>query len=164
MPFTIAATGHRPPKLGGYSTPNLALERAALSAIVALQPDRVISGMALGWDQEIALAAMQYEIPVIAAVPFREQPQRWPSSSQVRYYSILRRCEHVEYVSTNAEPLKAMQLRNIWMVDNAQLMAALWNGSAGGTANCIRYAQRQHVPIRNFWEKFEQMRENAEII
>ena len=32
-----------------------------------------------------------------------------------------------------------MQKRNEFMVDNSDLVVAVWNGTSGGTANCLAY-------------------------
>jgi len=47
-----------------------------------------------------------------------------------------------------------MQTRNIWMVDNCDLVLALWDGSDGGTGNCIKYANKIGKPIVNLWDKY----------
>ena len=33
------------------------------------------------------------------------------------------------------------------MVDMCNELIAIWNGTSGGTANCIRYAQETHCKI-----------------
>lgn len=35
-----------------------------------------------------------------------------------------------------------MQKRNEYMVDLADRVIAVWDGSKGGTANCIKYAEK----------------------
>lgn len=35
-----------------------------------------------------------------------------------------------------------MQKRNEYMVDLADIVIAVWDGSASGTGNCVRYAER----------------------
>lgn len=148
-----AATGHRPDKLEGtYSL----LTRRALGAVAVQhlhynRPDSVISGMALGWDQAVAGACVTLRIPFIAAVPFEGQEKRWPVEAQERYWRLLGQAERVEVVS-EYPGAKAMDLRNRWMVDNAEEMLALWNGDLiGGTANCIRYAETCGRPVTNLW-------------
>jgi hypothetical protein len=37
------------------------------------------------------------------------------------------------------------------MVDHGTRVAALWDGSSGGTGNCIRYARRVGRPFDNLW-------------
>jgi len=152
----LAATGHRPDKLeGGYSL----VTRRALGAVAVQhlhynRPDKVISGMALGWDQAVAGACVTLGIPFIAAVPFEGQESRWPAESQERYFRLLGHAESVEYVSQYASA-HSMDLRNRWMVDRAGAMLALWNGDlVGGTANCIRYAESRRVPVVNLWAKW----------
>jgi hypothetical protein len=75
----LAATGHRPDKLGGY---DLSIYRKlvglAYSYLRKQTPDVVISGMALGWDQAVAEAAVKASTPFIAAIPFRGQESKWP--------------------------------------------------------------------------------------
>ena len=44
-----------------------------------------------------------------------------------------------------------MQKRNEWMADKATRIVALWDGSPGGTANCIAYASKIGRPIDNLW-------------
>lgn len=43
---------------------------------------------------------------------------------------------------------------NEWMVDRAGRIAALWDGSWGGTFNCLNYARRRGVPIDNLWDRW----------
>ncbi len=39
-----------------------------------------------------------------------------------------------------------MQKRNEWMVDNCDMLVAVWDGTDGGTYNCIDYAKRMKKP------------------
>ena len=41
-----------------------------------------------------------------------------------------------------------MNYRNTWMVDRADAVLAVWDGSSGGTANCVNYARTINKPIR----------------
>jgi len=150
----VAATGHRPDKLGGYSHENLIkLVKFAKKHLDGV--DKVISGMALGWDTAMAMAAMEQNIPFIAAIPFLGQERMWPSESKIRYQYLLKHAEDVVYVCDPGYAPWKMQVRNKWMVDHSDLVLALWNGTEGGTANCIEYAQSQNKPINNLWSQFE---------
>ena len=151
----IAGTGHRPDKLGGYSTP--VLEKAILVAtnwLTINKPDTVISGMALGWDQALAIAAIRLKIPVTAAIPFAGQEFKWPAKSQDLYLRILNNCAEQVIVCKGGFKPASMQIRNEWMVDHADTILALWNGSSGGTANCVEFARYMKKPIINLWDKF----------
>lgn len=138
----LAATGHRPDKLGGYS-PEAAtrLQAFARYQLSMLAPRRVISGVALGWDTAIALAALDLGLELVCAVPFVGQESRWPLESQRVYRSILARADAVEVICSGGYSSHKMQLRNMAMVGACDLLLACWDGSPGGTANCLSYAE-----------------------
>lgn len=153
--LVVAGTGHRPDKLGGYgqeSTQKLA--KFAKTVLREIKPKVVISGMALGWDQALAWAAINLDIPLIAAIPFSSQPTAWPEPSQMTYAKLLARADKTCIVSEGLYANWKFQKRNEWMVDNCNLVLALWNGSKGGTGNCIKYAESKDVKILNLWEKW----------
>ncbi len=96
----VAGTGHRPHGLGGYG--GEAFRRLVVLARRALaehRPDWVVSGMALGWDQALAEAALDLGLPLVAALPFEGQAARWPEVSQQRYRRILARADRVVVVT-----------------------------------------------------------------
>lgn len=152
----VAATGHRPDKLGGYGADVAGrLFALAREELVRLQASRVISGMAVGWDTAIARAALELQIPLVCAVPFRGQEACWPVESQRVYREILGRADRVVYVSPDGYAAWKMMLRNRWMVDRCDVVLALHDGSTGGTFNCIEYATKvARKPIENAWERW----------
>lgn len=154
MSLIVAATGHRPSKLKtGYDiAPLITLVKPWLAS---RKPDTVISGMALGWDQAVAIAAMDLGIPVKAYLPFIGQADQWPQAAIYEYMRLLERCEERVVVNQGGyEPWK-MQARNEAMVDAADLVLALWNGGKGGTGNCVAYAEKQRKPIENLWDIYD---------
>jgi uncharacterized phage-like protein YoqJ len=149
----VAATGHRPDKLGGYGRgAQLRLITLALQYLTE-HPDitDAISGMALGWDTAWTIAALKKGIRVHAAIPFAGQHCAWPESSQRLYRLLLEQCSQVTYVSSPGYSCDKLQRRNRWMTDHCDRFVAVWNGSAGGTRNCIRYAQAVGRPVDNLW-------------
>lgn len=150
----VAATGHRPKSLKtGYNlTPLISLVKPWLAA---RKPDAVISGMALGWDQAVAIAALDLGISVHAYIPFVGQADAWPTHSQTAYQNLLLRCATRKVVSPGGYEAWKMQARNEAMVDDCDLVLALWNGEAGGTGNCVRYAEKQGKPIENLFEIYD---------
>lgn len=152
----IAGTGHRPDKLGGYTDyASQRLVRVARISLEHLAPSLVISGMALGWDQALAQAAVDLDIPFTAAVPFEGQEGKWPARSQTVFRTLLDKASEVVIVSPGGYDVRKMQLRNVWMVDNCDRVLALWNGTSGGTRNCLDYARSVKKPITNAWKAFE---------
>lgn len=154
-PLRLAFTGHRPAKLGGYSPASQTrLLRFAELIIAALKPAEVISGFALGWDLAIAEAAIRANIPLIAALPFPNQPSQWPATSIAHWHLLKSQAREVQIISPSYS-LASLQRRNEWMVDNGAKLVALWDGSSGGTKNCIEYAMRIHKPWVNVWPQWE---------
>lgn len=153
----VAATGHRPGKLGGHGHQvQCDLVDLGMRYVSAARPDMVISGMALGWDMAIAEAARNYQVPFIAAIPFYTQHAAWPKESQERYFNLLRQAHSVVIVCPGEYASWKMQRRNEWMVDHADRVVALWDCQqvSGGTANCVRYAERAGKPIDNLWDEW----------
>ena len=59
--------------------------------------------------------------------------------SQQIYEEILSKADKVTLVSDKEYEPSVMQKRNEFMVDNSDLVVAVWNGTSGGTANCLAY-------------------------
>lgn len=156
-----AATGHRPPKVGGYSTEArerlIRIAKYHLSTSPLGMPDKGISGMALGWDTAWAMALIQIGIPLIAAIPFEGQESRWTDPDKRLFNDIIKQAESVYVVSGGGYAGWKMQARNKWMVDHATRVTALWDGSPSGTANCIGYAEKVGTPVDNIWNIYEKM-------
>lgn len=156
----ICGTGHRPDKLGGYTRE--VRDRLALLAHDRLvcysltHPDdpvtEAVSGGALGWDQGLAEGAWRAGIPLTMALPFPGFEDRWPDHSKAYLYRLMDLANKVEYVCDAGYAGWKMQKRNEWMVDHADRVLALWNGTSGGTANCIGYANKVGKPIDNLWD------------
>lgn len=152
----LAGTGHRPNKLGGYSKEALEkLVNIAIEALQEIKPNKVISGMALGWDQALAIAAYKLDIPFCAAVPFTNQETNWPKESQEAYTRILLKADLVEVICDGGYAPWKMQKRNEFMVDNADVILAMYDGTSGGTANCINYAKSKNKKIINVFDKLK---------
>lgn len=156
----IAATGHRPDKLGGYGMMDaMRLTMFAAKHLVLLREDRglskVISGMAQGWDMAVASAAGLVGIPWIAAVPFKGQEKKWPADVQEQYNILLGAATEVVIISEGDYAVWKMIVRNQWMVDHCDEVLALWNGTSGGTGSCIAYANKIEKPVMNVWDEWE---------
>lgn len=149
----VAGTGHRPNKLGGYNNEAyLKLVEIAENWIKENKPTKVISGMAQGWDQALAQAAVNLGVPFIAAVPFEGQECKWSEKGRKYYHRLLSKAELVEYVCEEGYAPQKMQIRNQWMVNKCDMILAMWDGTSGGTANCLKYAYSQQKEVVNLHE------------
>jgi len=157
---TICATGHRPDKLYGYNLSDprwTALQEQFKLKLVEYNCKRAISGMALGVDQVFALAVLElkesgYDISLTCAVPCKNHSGKWPRQSQLLYDSIKNRADEVVVVTDLYYHPSLMQTRNEWMVNRSDYVFAVWDGTSGGTKNCVAYAEENHKPIVHFLE------------
>lgn len=151
----VAFCGHRPDKLPnketGYKLPNPTYNKICqeLAAVLKnLNPDKAISGMALGVDQWAAFVCVKLGIPFVAAVPFLEQERMWPEESKRIYNRLLDKAKEVIIVSEGGYAPAKMQIRNEFMVNACDTLIAVYNGDkTGGTANCVAYAEKMKKPI-----------------
>ena len=161
-------SGHRPDKLpGGYdwrSNQNqqlgIRMRLEAINLIENYNVKRFIFGGALGVDQMAFSVCKKLkntlysDINLIIAVPFENQFIKWCEKDTVRYKHQLEvadeviKVDEVRDINYRNPELKEkefapekMQYRNEWMVDHSNFIIAVWNGSKGGTANCLKYVQ-----------------------
>lgn len=162
----VCATGHRPQDLNGFTDDaRRLLIDVAIESLEIINPETVISGMALGWDQAVAEAAIELNISFIAAIPFKGQEEAWPKFSKEKYRNIVRKASDVIIVSEGGYESWKMQVRNKWMVDHSEEVLALWNDQklSGGTFNCINYAVSKNKTVKNAWEIYQKFLDNSSI-
>lgn len=142
----VAFTGHRPNKLpGGYDirSPKYdPLKNEMRRILTEIKPEKAISGMALGVDTIAAHICVELGIPFIAAIPFEGQEKAWPQASQADYRFLITLAKERVVVCEGGYAAWKMQKRNEWMCDNCDKLIAVWDGSSGGTGNCVGYAEK----------------------
>lgn len=144
----IGVTGHRPEKLGmsGLDLPSNPIFRYVMiktkDILDEIKPSKVITGMALGYDQWVAQACIYLGIPFVAYVPCDGQEAKWPAKAQEYYNSLLKQAESVKVLSPGPYTVKSMHIRNQAIVDNCDILVACYNSTPGGTESCLRYAIR----------------------
>ena len=172
--MNVAFTGHRPHKLWGYvdlkpkekaiNKHNEALNK--YRALFVILRDtvlnnwtdrkdklRIISGMALGVDQVAAWVGIKLKekypgaVELEAAIPCKDQDIKWRDGSKQVYQYLLSKCDVRTLVHDGPYNYSCMQSRNEYMVDHADILIAVWDGSSGGTGNCVRYAQSKDIRI-----------------
>lgn len=92
------------------------------------------------------------------AIPFKDQDRLWRINDKERYKSQKKRADNVIYVDTEKGyevsgtekgkyDVRKMQKRNEYMVDNSDILIAVFDGSKSGTKNCIDYAKKHNKEI-----------------
>jgi uncharacterized phage-like protein YoqJ len=161
---TVCFTGHRPNKLNGYNEDGIIARavkqalRDTIRKLVAENPDTVfISGAALGVDTWAAEIVLEENGILTLAIPHVGQQKEWPVVSQYRWLMLFRAAHAVVFCDKGDYATYKMMQRNKYMVDNSDLVIAVWNGDKGsGTFNCVKYAIKQQKEILNLWATITQ--------
>jgi len=135
--FKIAFTGHRHLKY-------VDVEQSLIKRHSDFPGTMWITGGAYGLDSHAARFALDHSIPLWLVLPFPAKIlcARWPSGdAQDLLFRSVKYCAKLSVVSS-VFSMASYQRRNEFMVDAADVLAAFFDGSQGGTANCVRYAQR----------------------
>lgn len=135
--FKVAFTGHRHLK---YDDVVQSLEKIRSDFPGAMW----ITGGAYGLDSHTARFALDNSIPLWLVLPFPAKVlcARWPSGdARDLLFRSVKDCKKLSVVSP-VFSMASYQRRNEFMVDAADVLAAFFDGSQGGTANCVRYAQK----------------------
>jgi uncharacterized phage-like protein YoqJ len=151
----VAATGHRPKDLNkeyDYSGP---YSKYILKKFNKFLTDnkkkisKVITGMALGVDTLWALSALNSNIPIIAAIPFKGQESRWGLKSKNLYFEILANPLVTTKIISKKNSKLAYLQRNMWMVSRCDkiIVVIKKNITSGGTFHCYKYALNAGIPI-----------------
>jgi len=158
----FSATGHRPPKLGGYAPceKHRAIRRHMRDTLLRLKAEHgdvtIYSGGANGIDQFWMEVGHHLEIPVVAILPFPSFDKLWPVSGRKHLRNLLDKCVEVRYTHSDAEitdkssAIQAMLDRDIDLVNACDELVAYWNGTKGGTAHTVGFAQKAGKPINIF--------------
>lgn len=110
-----------------------------------------ISGMAIGVDMYAAEIVLDLkkkypQITLEAAIPCETQAVKWTVPLRERYYDIASRCDK-ETMLQRHYTSDCMHKRNHYMVDAADTVIAVWNGSPSGTGKTVQYAADQGKTI-----------------
>lgn len=149
---TCAFTGHRLHKLPGGGNENSQtrielidrIETVIVTLIEKMGVTHFITGMAIGVDMYSADCVLRLKrkhphITLEAAVPCKNQEAKWNKKQQENYNRILSMCDKIT-VLQDEYTKNCMMKRNIYMVDKADILLAVWDESPGGTGNTVKYA------------------------
>ena len=155
--MVLAFTGHRPEKLpwgSDESDPRCAaLKKQILEAVRTAAGegyDSFLCGMARGCDLYFAEAVLTLGLRLEAYLPCPSQTRAWSESDRARQTELLLRCAAVYMVEQSYSP-GCMLRRNQKMVDAADFLLTVYDGSPGGTGAAIDYAKRCGKRVAGLW-------------
>lgn len=67
---------------------------------------------------------------------------KWSEALRDRYFDIASKCDKETLIQAHYSP-DCMDKRNRYMVDHADVLIAVWDGSPSGTGKTVRYAHQQ---------------------
>ena len=85
-------------------------------------------------------------ITLECAIPYERQAAYWSEPLRNRYFSIAERCDQETMLQTHYTP-DCLWKRNRYMVDHADIVLAVWNGSPSGTGQTVWYARETGKPV-----------------
>ncbi len=156
----ICFTGHRPKGLPwGYdeTKESCVLFKSVMASIIEKAIlngyTYFISGMALGIDMICAEIVLKLKkkyknVMLECAIPCLNQEKKWSLSQQERYKKIIHKADVVHYVSETEYTNTCMNDRNNYMVEQSDVIIAVWNGKPSGTSNTIKFAKKRCNKIK----------------
>jgi uncharacterized phage-like protein YoqJ len=156
--ITCCFSGYRPEKLPwGYNENDdrcVQLKEKLYDVISAVYVSGIrhyICGMALGSDTIFCETALQFkedhpDVTLEAALPCEDQAARWTEQQRNRYFQLIQQCDTETYVSRRYSP-DCMMRRNMYMVDHASVLIAVYDGRFGGTMHTVGYAEMNGLEI-----------------
>lgn len=144
----IGVTGHRSLKRSIKD-----IKKDFIDTFLNLEGTKVITGMAIGYDQLVAECCVENNVPFIAAVPFKGQEKLWPDFIKTKYEKLLSKAEEIKIVSDGEYAAWKMHVRNEWIVNNStKYIISYFDGNhikGSGTSACIKYAIKKAKLVFN---------------
>ncbi len=147
----VGFTGHR--NLGDPETAARAIRALLKRLSTDHGPLAVASSAASGADTLFLEEAERCELPLFLVLPFSVERFRedFEPNDWARVPAQLERALHVDVVGETESVTEAYMESGIRVVDQADVLIALWNGKPaggeGGTADVVSYARRLGKPV-----------------
>lgn len=154
----ITGIAHPPARLYERQIlPSLELVYLAVRALNRYGATEVITSLSLGWEQALAKAALELDIPFTVAVPFRGRNYDWNYDVDRLYNELLADADHIYCVSDEYTD-HAMMLDHHWRIDRSDAVLALWDYEfQGETFTVIDYALKSRKSVFNLWKDWESL-------
>ena len=106
------------------------------------------NGMAMGFDLLAAETVLRYQkqyphVQLIACIPCYNQEKNFPETDKQRYAKILKKATSMVMLSENYYR-GCMQVRDQYMVDNADMVLCYCIKDTGGAAYTVKYCQKKY--------------------
>jgi hypothetical protein len=151
----IASAGHTPEELGRLGDRAFAdLVSIAYDYLFDEMPDVLVTGMNRGWEQALAAAAIELDIPIHVFPAYVGQADKWSPADVSRYWTLLERSTLKKAVTPGPWTEDSPRLQDEAIVRVATKIVALWDGTPGRTDDRITMAESIGLPITNLWDQW----------
>jgi hypothetical protein len=124
----------------------------AKKALEQYQATRVLTSLDLGWEQALAKAAIELEIPFTVAIPFPGRDENWDRDARQSYLDLLSQADEVYRLCDHYTETAELEAR-FWQIDQADLTLALWDFDfQSDIFRAVEYAVKHDRELINLWE------------
>ncbi len=151
---SVAFTGHR--TYNAVADDEL---RALVRYLYEQGMTRFLCGMAWGFDLAAGRAVAELkrekaDVELVAVEPFAEFRELFRAEDVAQYDAVIEAADERVVVGENDK--MAYMRRNDFLVDNAAVIVAWWDGrSRGGTAYTVKRARKQRLEVVNLHPKIQ---------
>lgn len=148
----ITGIAHPPARLHERTrSPSLELVHFALLALQQYQATRIITSLEPGWEQALAKAAIELELPYSVVGSLAERPPELTNNIPSLIRELLEKADERIVLADAGSYPRYMYWQN-WRADQADLILALWDYNFQGEPfQMIEYALKKGKPVANLW-------------
>ncbi len=157
----VTFTGHRPDKIQDPVATKDKLLKCLKKTLNNLNDHTYIVGGCPGFDTIALELLLEEKVPkeqILIAVPFKGF-EKYAGRSHVKENSHAQKLNYscgVQYKEvgekTGSYGQKCFR-RNLYMIQNSEIVFTNWDGTSGGTANTVKLAINKKIPVININEE-----------
>jgi hypothetical protein len=152
---------------GIASSPQFLFERSNLAspelvylakrALAEYGATRLITSLSPGWEQALAKAAIELEIPYTVAIPYPGRDLEWKRELRIHYLDLLARASEVYQVAEFCNETALIE-SHLWRMERSDLMLALWDYEFEGEVfSIMSFALKNGKQVANLWEDWKHL-------
>jgi len=139
------------------ATPSGDLICLARLALSKYQVTRLLTSLSPGWEQALAKAAVEMNIPYTAVIPYPGRDAEWEGQARLLYLDLLARAAGV-YLVGDARSSQALFAAHCWQIDHAEYLLTLWDFEfESETFQSLRYALERGLVVVNLWNDWARL-------
>lgn len=154
----VTGIAHAPRRLNERtSLPSGEMVYLAKRALRLYRATRLITSLSPGWEQALAKAALELDLPITVAIPYPGRDQNWDRAARTSYLSLLTRADEVVRICDEPDEEAEMEGHR-WRVDESDLVLSLWDYEfSGETYEVMTFALQTGKTVVNLWQDWDHL-------